>query len=90
MLIKTSGLVVGELDQGRTGVQRCFGKLEQWRAIAMRSDMTARAHSAAIPSATSMKSVPVDWGLPRVSHSAAAGGLRTGVATAPEFGEPFA
>ncbi|CRY75656.1 hypothetical protein SAMN05421776_101710 [Nocardia farcinica] len=47
-MIKTSGLVVGELDQGRTGVQRCFDKPEQWRAIAMRSDMTARAHSAAI------------------------------------------
>lgn len=33
--------------RGRNVVERCFGKLKQWRGIAMRSDKTARNYHAA-------------------------------------------
>lgn len=34
--------------KGRNVVERCFGKLKQWRGIAMRSDKTARNYHAAL------------------------------------------
>jgi len=37
-----------ERYRGRNVVERCFGKLKQWRGIAMRSDKTARNYHAGI------------------------------------------
>ena len=37
-----------ERYRGRNVVERCFGKLKQWRGIAMRSDKTARSYHAGI------------------------------------------
>lgn len=34
--------------EGRNVVERCFNKLKQWRAIAMRSDTLARSYRAAV------------------------------------------
>ncbi|MET4783718.1 transposase, partial [Glaciihabitans sp. UYNi722] len=34
--------------RGRNVVERCFGKLKQWRGIAMRSDKTARNYHAGL------------------------------------------
>ena len=34
--------------RGRNVVERCFGKLKQWRGIAMRSDKLARNYHAAL------------------------------------------
>lgn len=36
-----------ERYRGRNVIERCFGKLKQWRGIAMRSDKTARNYYAA-------------------------------------------
>lgn len=44
-----------ERYRGRNVVERCFGKLKQWRGIAMRSDKTARNYHAAVCLAASLQ-----------------------------------
>jgi transposase len=49
-----------ERYKGRSVVERCFNKLEQWPGIAMRSDKTARPYRAAITLAATLIWIKTD------------------------------